>query len=349
MTSMLPEHAPKNPAGPAPVRRAQSIRRTMSIDTDWPEGIGGTMHMVGRARDLLTLSDISQSELLAEDQDEIWASAKREILAIKTSRGSDIAQGLVGLRAGGHLRKSILELFPHERQKGTLLHLLLDDFPGASLVAGWAWTQWTDDAYEQRKRVGGITSGRGGQMEGVCSGFRPGSSGLKVDGSVDHAAQSSTVVPSLINTADPDGWHKMPDQMSVGMRRARRMDVWFQGQQIRVDIGFQDSASSPAGPRVAVHEYTASAAVDMDSLELLWVHATPQILPFRECPGAVGNIDRLIGLPLPRFRAEVTLELSGILGCTHLNDVLRSLSDVQNLALVLKGMLDKEKQPKFKL
>ena len=288
------------------------------------------MRMQGRARDLLTARDVSCPQVLAEDCVEIWASNRREITAIKMDRGNDVAQALVGQRGGGHLRKTIATLFAEELDRGTPLHLLLDDYPGASLVANWAWSRWMADSFERRKEKGVIAAGRNGRMEGVCSGFRPGSSALHNDGSVNPHVQSSARVPPLPHPDDPDGWHHLPEQQGVGMRRARRMDIWFD-DRLRMDIGFQDSATSPDGGRVAVHEYRVLASADPDTLELLSIEAVPHVLPYRECPAAVSNTDRLIGLPLTRFRAEVAVELVGILGCTHLNDVLRSMSDVPTL------------------
>jgi len=118
------------------------------------------------------------------------------------------------------------------------------------------------------------------------------------------------------------------------MRRARRMDIWFD-DCLRIDIGFQDSATSRDVGRIAVHEYRVQARADAATLKLLSIEAVPHVLPYRECPGAVGQVDRLIGLPLTRFRGEVPIELPGILGCTHLNDVLRSMSDAPGLSLPL--------------
>lgn len=48
---------PKAPVGFAPRCAPGSARRTSSIDVDWPDGREGPMHMVGRARDILTLAD----------------------------------------------------------------------------------------------------------------------------------------------------------------------------------------------------------------------------------------------------------------------------------------------------
>jgi hypothetical protein len=56
------------------------------------------------------------------------------------------------------------------------------------------------------------------------------------------------------------------------------------------------------------------------------------VLPYRECPLAANELDRIIGLPLADFRMAIPSVLRGTLGCTHLNDVLRALSDVPTLA-----------------
>ena len=115
------------------------------------------------------------------------------------------------------------------------------------------------------------------------------------------------------------------------MRRARRIDVWREDGGIRIDTAFQDSATSPSGGRIAVHEYLVSAVADPASLVLQTLQVDPRILPYRECPGAAPNAQLLIGSPLKDMRLRVLATLPGTLGCTHLNDVLRSLADVPRL------------------
>lgn len=61
----------------------------------------------------------------------------------------------------------------------------------------------------------------------------------------------------------------------------------------------------------------------------------PMILPFRECPGASVKATRMIGRNVAEFRSAVLETLPSTLGCTHLNDVLRALSDVPTLARLL--------------
>jgi hypothetical protein len=329
--------APARPAGPSPLRRPGSVRRTSSIGATWPEGLGEPVLFNGRARDVITPADGGPMRVLAEDWMRVVASPSRVIMAIETSRRNQAAQALIGARAGGHLRAVLSEALLDENRRATPLHLLLDDFSGASLVASWAWSTWDPDWMATRALQGvAMTAGNKGQMEGVCAGFRPGSSALRPDGTSDPYIQSSADVPPLPHPADPEGWHALPAQDEVGHIRARRMDIWTENGAVQIDAGFQDSAATPVpGQRRAVHEYRVHATASLPNLVLTAVQAIPHILPYRECPAAVANVDVMIGRPLTTFRRAVLDNLKGTAGCTHLNDVLRSLADVPALVAAL--------------
>ena len=133
----------------------------------------------------------------------------------------------------------------------------------------------------------------------------------------------------LRHPEEPDGWHAFTAQDGVvGMRRARRIDVWVD-DVIHIDSAFQDSATNPEGGRTAVHEYVLRATADPASLQLLTIAADPRVLPYAECPGAAPNVTRLLGERLGAdLREQVLRELPGTLGCTHLNDALRALAEV---------------------
>lgn len=332
---MTAGQAPARPFGAAPLRRPSSVRRTTTIDTSWPDGFGAPMRMVARGRDLVTDAE-GRADAIAEQELVILASARREILAIGSTPPLAGAETLVGARAGGASRLALAEALGDRR--GTLAYQLLDDFAGASLVAGWAWSRWTEDFAAALRRAGAqANAGRRGAMVGVCTGFAPGSSALTDDGGADHAAQSATPVGPLDHPDDPEGWHRMTTQDGApGMRRARRLDLWREGPDLCADVGFQDSATAPAGGRIAVHEYHMTAMIDPVRMTLKAIAADPHILPYRECPGAVSNIQRLIGQGVHTLRDAVLSTLAGTLGCTHLNDVLRSLADVPTLCAALE-------------
>jgi Protein of unknown function (DUF2889) len=329
-----PDRAPGKASGPLPVRRPWSVRRTSSIDTSWPEGRGGPMRMQASARDMVMGDPIDPAHFVDTASYELLASPAREILSISSDSSLDGQACLVGVRGGGQSRASIEALIEANACVGKPIHLLLDDFAGASLVAGWAWSRWTD-TWAQPASVQNPAV-RLPKMEGICAGFRPGASSLTPEGRPRHDIQSSTPVPPLSNPEDPEGWHAAPNQEGVAMRRARWIDAWIDDGAIRIEAGFQDSATDPGGGRVAVHEYLVSALVDVHTGNLITLSADPRILPYRECPAAVGNISRMIGLPVATFRASVLAELPGTLGCTHLNDVLRALADVPYLGVMLQ-------------
>lgn len=321
-------------AGPAPLRRPGSVRRTSSIDSEWPDGFGQPWIMSGRIRDLLTPFD-GKPLTLASGEFRIRTSPIREIMEIDIAPHHARAQEMVGVRAGGASRHALAATLGDLR--GTPLFQLLDDFAGASLVAGWIWSRWTPDWHDRmRANRTQSTAGNKGRMVNICTGFTEGASSLSDDGSVDHSDQSATIVGPLVHPDDPIGWHELPAQDGRPMaRRARRIDLWRAEGVLKVDAGFQDSGPNPEGSRTAIHEYRVYAEIDEASDTLLALQALPLILPFRECPGASMKAARMVGQDVGTFRQSVLDTLVGTIGCTHLNDVLRALADVPALAAML--------------
>jgi len=324
----VPEPVTLGPGVATPPRRPGSIRRTSTIDSWWPDGWGTRTHIRGRARDLLTPAD-GAPLVLADDVVVATASTDRTIETIRSEPERAQVPTLAGARGGSRLRAALAGAVPDERRRGTPLYLLLDDLAGATLVGGFAFTQWPDEWPEQwqRRRENAF---KGRRMEGVCIGFRPGSTALTPEGGPRPVDNTRPVAP-LADPVDPLGWHEFTDRPGVTMRRARRIDVWLDGD-LHIDAMFQDSASVPSGGRVAVHEYQVHARADPETFELRAIEALPRVLPFGECPSAVTRIGQLVGTPLGELRDAVLARLKGTEGCTHLNDELRALADGPALA-----------------
>lgn len=325
------DRPPRNPIGHAPLRRAGSVRRTMSIDVTWPEGPLATGFFHGRARDALTLAAGAAPRLLAQDH-AITLANQRQIVRVESDPPRPALSALAGARAGAHLRAALRKALDEERQAGTPLYLLLDDLAGATLVAGWGWGRW--NGAPMPKRPPEEVAARQREVVGVCIGLRPGSDAL--NGEIrGELALNVTPVPGLIHPDDPDGWHTLPAHDEPNFRRARRIDVWREGDRLHIDAMFQDSAGKSDGSREAVHEYRLFASADATSGELLSIDATPGTLPYKECPAAPVNLSALIGTPLHDLRDQVLQVLRKTAGCTHLNDAVRALAEVPVLARAL--------------
>jgi hypothetical protein len=304
------------------------MRRTSAIDMTWPEGRGNTMHFHGVARDIFTREAGCSPEVICQDEMTAKIAQDRTILAIEALPPRPDIGKLVGVRGGGKLRQELNEVLPGEQRRGSPLYLLVDDISGTSLIAGWAWSRWPDYDYRSEEDMRRVDEMRA-RMEGICIGFRPGSSALSTEVGSSRHHRASPVVP-LPHPEDPDGWHNLTIHSEVSMRRARRIDVWLNGD-ICIEVAFQDSASAPEGGRIAVHEYSLQVRAHPHTMVINDIEARPHVLPYPECPAAINNVSRMVGKPLGELRAIVLEELPRIHGCTHLNDAMRSMAEVPAL------------------
>lgn len=325
---------PRQTANPAPARAAGSVRRTSSIDVSWPDGEDEDRLFIGRARDYRTPAAGGPGTVIEAAEYRARLAEDKTIRSIEADPAPPGLSTLVGVRGGNHLRLFIKQTMPELIAQGDPLYLVLDDISGSALVSGFARSQWHEDWAERfRERIGAEESEKlMAQRVNICWGLQAGNSGVSREGPARNVADAEA--GDLRNPADPEGWHDLPESDGPGFRRARRIEVTRDDAAgvIRVDSAFQDSAKRRDRGRVAIHEYNLRAVADARTLELLEVSAEPRILPFWECPGAVNNIQRLVGSRLPDIRDSVINELRGPAGCTHLNDALRALAEVPKLA-----------------
>jgi len=323
---------PSDPVVAPPQRRPGSVRRTSTMLMSWPDGLGTDLHLEGRARDFLTPSRGAPEVLRATSLDAV-TSPDREIRTIETHPSVPGLERLVGCRAGANLRAAIAQELPDEVARGTPLHLLLDDLPGSTLIAGFAYFRWADRFPEIRERISGAASRR--VMRGICAGFRPGSSALLSDGTSSGIRHNTAHPGPLVDPTDVLGWHDPGAHPEIAMRRARRIDLWRQGGTLNIDAMFRDSCWDPDGQEVVVHEYQMLGEADPAGETLLSVTAHPRVLPYAECPAAAPHASRMAGADLRAMRSTVLERLRATDCCTHLNDGLRSLAEVPVLAASL--------------
>jgi hypothetical protein len=305
------------------------LRRTSSLDVTWPEGQGGPIRVIGRARDFLSRRHDAAGRTVAEEGFEALFGPDWKLRTIVASRPRSELDRLIGQSGGGGFRKALREAIPGDQARAAPLALVLDDVPGAVIVSSVAWSPWDPDW--SRRAFGDLPIAELLKMrEGVCIGHAPGSSAQDPDH--DRSIGDNPQAADLPRADEPDGWHAMLSQAgSPGFRRLRRIDVTCGGEQIVIDGEFQDSATRPEGGRIAVHEYGFAVIAERASHAILSIETDPRVLPYGECPSVSANLPRLHGQRLDDLRRAVPASLPGAAGCTHLNDALRGLADVPAL------------------
>lgn len=317
------ELEPRGPVPAAPARLPGSIRRTTTIDASWPDGPGGVTLLRGRARDLRT-SQAGVGEVLDAATLRLLFGADREIRRISVTPALAGIEALVGESTGPGYRRS-LSAATSVTDLASPLRLLVDDVPGTALVSGYVFRHWHDD-----EALAGINRRPGSKVvKGICTGFQEGASSLTDQGTAVPVYLTEDV-EEVDAGDDPLAWHQLPDVVGMSMRRSRRIDLRVEGERILVDAFFQDSCTVPGGGRQAVHEYTLTAEADLAGV-LTELTPVPRVLPQYECPLAVLNTGRLLGVGLATLRSEVLQRLRATAGCTHLNDAIRALADVPEL------------------
>ncbi len=324
----LSVRGPHDPVPSTPSRVAGSIRRTSSIDTTRPDGIAGQMIMEGRARDIVTTADgdgvtVGDARLRAT-----VVGGSREVETLRTEPEIAVLQDLVGAVVGPGFRARVDKVVPDQREQQSLLYLLLDDLPGAGLVSGYAVL-----------RADAVPKARPDEYlevrSDLCAGWaRDGSMMVMLREHGQNPTPLGPPAPRLTRPDDPIAWHPIADLAPMGMRRLRRLDVIpppEPGGPHRVDVFFRDSYFDDNAAEMVVHEYSVTATVDGETRTVLTIGATPNVLPWQECPGAIASADRLVGHALGDLRPWVRETFVGTSTCTHLNDVLRGLTDVGTL------------------
>jgi hypothetical protein len=307
-----------------------------------PNGIEGELVLVGVGRDLRTAPDGTPSELDTGGFEATidYGDAQR-VRDITSTPAIDGLYQLVGRSASTGFRAALNEVVAGQEFVGRPVYQLLDDLPVAVLISGFSPQQamaaqgtWADAASRtlQRRKPEGLDLI---QQADLCAGWR--ADGTIIQGLADGLPPVVTgpEAPSLTSAEDPWAWHEMPGELpGHGMRRRRRIDIvpGVDGAPLLVDAMFRDSHVDDEGTETIVHEYTVVVHVDARDFRVTSAQATPQVLPWFECPEAAASATRLAGGTFEGLRARVRAEFLGATTCTHLNDALRALEDVPVLA-----------------
>lgn len=329
--ALHPLHGIHQPTIGNPARRPGSARRTSSIDITRDEGSLDPVYLYGRARDLWTAADGSVAEVGAAELSatiELVARVVRHVEVVPPVAG---VSRLSGAPAMSGFRAAADKAAPDLRAARDLRYTLLDDVPVATLISGHALSA---------SGVLGVVAKSGYlPVADQCAGFATGGLLMTSFEAGDPVVVTGPEAPDLDHDSDRLAWHAMAPLPRHGMRRRRRIDIFDagEGSRVGIDAMFRDTYVRADGVETIIHEYTLKATVDSDSGVIVESHATPQVLPWQECPGAVASAERIAGMTLGELHFRVRQELFGTSTCTHLNDLLRSVADTEVLIDVIRG------------
>lgn len=318
-------------------------RRTTTIDVHRDDLYGaGTID--ARARDAyrpMPTAAASDSRIRALDHAHLRGdvAADNTITALSIDSGTrpppagELA-ALIGARTNAGFRRQIATT-QRAAAPGTLWHVLVDDFVGAVLVSGVA------PQHLEAKAGGGPIEESAREfadlmkltMSDLCSGWASDASMLRVfDDEQRLPVACGPAAPALFDRSDEDV-HQVAPLGPNDVRRFRRIDVAVlpEGGLRRFDAHFRDSHVDDLGTERCVHEYSLNGALDAATNTIAEIEATAHVLPWTECPGALVSPQRIVGVNLDSIRDTVRSDFRGVSTCTHLNDTIRSLADLNHI------------------
>jgi hypothetical protein len=321
---VLPEAAgPQDAVTAVRDRAAGSIRRTTNIDTQRPDGLRADAVVDARARDLRTNHD-GTCDVVATATLRARISPTRELLSIRTSPEVPALRGLLGASVGPGFRSRFNELVTAGCEDGSLLYLLLDDLPGATLVSGYALHRGgtLDERPRTDRSPAGVAAGPApgpfpdfGAQDDICAGWAHDATMMvhvRTTGALP--VPLGPPAPVLAREDDPLVWHVMADLPPHAVRRRRRLDLVAPpagARAHRIDLHFRDSHVDEHGRETIMHEYTMSGTVDLTAGRIGTLSARAHVLPWVECPGALGSVQRVEGMDLSELRSRIRKEFVG--------------------------------------
>ncbi|HVB90511.1 MAG TPA: DUF2889 domain-containing protein [Acidimicrobiales bacterium] len=298
-------HFLAEPMTSLPARLPGSFRRTSSVD----------MHTLGDGT--LELRGIAVDPGGSVDCRALVGKG-RELISLDLRPADRGSVALLGRAVARGFRAVVDGLY----EPGTLRWILLSELPVAALLSGYGslYTGLFPSPIPDEALAGLPVD--------ICAGWAaPASFMVQIRTTREMPTPNGPVSPG-----DGAGmWHEMPALEPGSMRRQRLI----QRDGDEVFAMFRDSYARDDGVVTVLHEYSVGATLvpDPDGRGDLisTCVATPRVLPWAECPSAAGSAARLVGRRVSDLRALVKNELVGTSTCTHLNDLLASLSQADHL------------------
>lgn len=297
-------------------------RRTSHMDMTHPPD--GGLVLSGAARDVVS----SDGDVSTAATAEVTARLDRRhtLVEVVTAPSDARVDGLAGRTVGRGFRAAVDDVLADAVDRAAPLYLLLDDLPVATLISGYALLYRGDPAMD--------TVDPSRLQADLCAGWATEAtmlSAFRATGRIP--VPQGPLAADVVPADEAADWHDMPPLDREGAMRRQRLVEVDDGGAVRAM--FRDTHVDADGATTVLHEYFLRAAVDLATLVLSDVVATPGVLPWTECPSAAASASRLDGHATGALRDLVRREFTGTTTCTHLNDLLRSLADVGALVDLL--------------
>jgi hypothetical protein len=307
--------ATARPQSQPPARVPGSIRRSSHIGVQTTDH-GADLVVHGAVRDVLTDADGTGRPVASATVDCVVA-ADRSVSSITSDPAETRLPNLVGTVAHRGWRAAAREVVDDDSP----LSSLLDDVPIALLLSSYgALRQGTLDLAGVQPLMM--------RMRNLCAGWAEGATPMRM---MDAGLQMPLpgVVPAPARSDTDALATEVRQPLAIGeVRRTRRLDV-VPGATTVVHADFRDSWCAPTGDVGVLHEYVVSASIGADGV-METIEAEPRVLPYDECALAAASPQRLVGRSIVEVAAHVRAT-AGTHTCTHLDDLLRSLSAVPAL------------------
>jgi hypothetical protein len=246
-----------------------------------------------------------------------------QILELTTDAVDVDISYLIGRPAGRGLRRAL-----DERDWST---------PAARAVRRMLWDVPIVTSLRHQTRLldhplapgGGLLNSAGTDQ---CSGWRAGGEMLVFAEQND--GRLTMPLTAAVTSADrADEWVSgLPDLPPMATRRIRSTIVGpVAAGRVSVRVAHRDSYTDPDLIERRLHEWTVTTEFDLATRRFADVATAPGRLPWFECPAAARSSRELDGVAASAVEARVSADFRGITTCTHLNDTLRLLADVEDL------------------
>lgn len=283
----------------------------------------GSLHLRGVCR-LSRIADQSP-EVLGTSSISAKIGPDRSLFELASSPPDERLGHLIGYSAGRGFRALVRSAFGENGNNDAPLRVLLDELPMAVLISGYAALYGGKIEIRPKDLESGVLKAD------ICSGWRSGGTMLST-----LAAKGRLPLPVGPNadvfeaTDDHNLWHEA-GPLAVGNMRRRRLVRVSGTEPVEVFAMFRDTHVDADARDTVLHEYSLEATVDPQTGVLSNCTARPRVLPWQECPWAASSAGSVNGVAVRDLDTFVAAELRGTATCTHLNDLLRSLSVVDTL------------------